>query len=51
MVIVDGRVVVEGGRLLTMDEEVVWRDAARRAEEIVARAGLSEKVKGRWPTM
>jgi cytosine/adenosine deaminase-related metal-dependent hydrolase len=49
VVVVDGRVVVQGGKLLTMDEESVWREAERRAHEVVERAGLTEKVKGRWP--
>lgn len=49
MVVVDGKVVVEGGKLTTMDEEAVWKEAEWRAKEIVKRAGLMEKVKGRWP--
>lgn len=50
MVVVDGKVVVEGGKLTTMDEEAVWKEAEWRAKEIVKRAGLTEKVKGRWPS-
>ena len=49
VVVVDGKVVVQGGKLMTMDEEEVWREAERRGKEIVGRAGLREKVKGRWP--
>jgi cytosine/adenosine deaminase-related metal-dependent hydrolase len=49
MVVVDGRMVVSERKLLTMDEEEVWREAERRGHEVVARAGLTEKVKGRWP--
>jgi cytosine/adenosine deaminase-related metal-dependent hydrolase len=49
MVVVDGNVVVEEGKLVTMDEEGVWREAERRGHEVVKRAGLTEKVKGRWP--
>ncbi|KAH7360945.1 atrazine chlorohydrolase/guanine deaminase [Rhexocercosporidium sp. MPI-PUGE-AT-0058] len=48
-VVVDGKVVVQEGKLMTMDEEVVWREADRRGREIVERSGLTEKVKGRWP--
>ncbi|GAB7356319.1 hypothetical protein MBLNU459_g7116t1 [Dothideomycetes sp. NU459] len=51
MVVVDGRIVVNNGKLLTMDEEEIWREGARRAKEIVVRAGLSDKVKARWPTV
>ncbi|RDW80210.1 putative amidohydrolase protein [Coleophoma cylindrospora] len=49
LVVVDGRVVVEGGVLLSMDEEAVWREAQRRGHEVVERAGLGAKVKSRWP--
>jgi cytosine/adenosine deaminase-related metal-dependent hydrolase len=46
-VVVDGKVVVEGGKCVTMDKEV-WREAEQREDEVVERAGLVEKVKGRW---
>ena len=49
MVIVDGKVVVKGRKLLTMDEEAVWTEAARRSKEVVERAGLTVKVGARWP--
>jgi len=51
LVVVDGNEVVVGGKLMTMDEEVVWKEAERRGHEIVKRAGLTEKVQGRWPVM
>ena len=44
MVVVDGKQVVVGGKLTTMSEEEVWREAEKRAHEIVKRAGLTEKV-------
>lgn len=50
-VVVDGKEVVKGGKLVTMDEEEVWREAERRGREVVERAGLTEKVKGRWPVL
>ena len=49
MVVVDGKQVVVGGKLTTMNEEEVWREAEKRAHEIVKRAGLTEKVKSKWP--
>ena len=49
MVVVDGKVLVEGGKLTTMNEEEVWREAEWRAKGIVERAGLTQKVKGGWP--
>jgi cytosine/adenosine deaminase-related metal-dependent hydrolase len=42
-------VVVEGGKCVTMDEGAVWREVEQRGLEVVERAGLVEKVKGRWP--
>lgn len=51
LVVVDGKVVVSNGKLMTMDEEEIWKEAAKRSKEVVARAGLSEKVKARWPTL
>ncbi|KAL0260233.1 hypothetical protein SLS55_003917 [Diplodia seriata] len=50
LVVVDGKEVVRGGALVSMDEESVWREASRRGKEVVERAGLAGKVGGRWPT-
>ncbi|MFN3257331.1 MAG: amidohydrolase family protein [Ilumatobacter sp.] len=44
-VVVDGRVVVEDGRMTTIDESALWREAQRRGEAIVARSGLPDKAK------
>ncbi|KAL4877836.1 hypothetical protein BJY04DRAFT_197304 [Aspergillus karnatakaensis] len=48
IVVVDGKMVVEGGRLLSMDETEVVREAERASRGVVERAGLAEKVKPRW---
>lgn len=48
MVVVAGRVVVQGGKLVSMHEEAIWKEGAKRAKEIVKRAGLVEQVKSRW---
>ncbi|WPG98720.1 Hypothetical protein R9X50_00151400 [Acrodontium crateriforme] len=50
-VVVDGKLVVENGKLLTMDEEAVWQEAERRSKEVVARAGLTNEVGPRWPVV
>ncbi|KAF9630086.1 putative amidohydrolase protein [Lasiodiplodia theobromae] len=50
LVVVDGKEVVRGGVLVGMDEESIWREARKRGEEVVERAGLAGKVGGRWPT-
>jgi cytosine/adenosine deaminase-related metal-dependent hydrolase len=49
VVVVDGRVLVQNGELLTMDEKEIVEEAKKRSREVVERAGLSSKVKGRWP--
>ena len=49
MVVVDGKIVVRGGKLLTMDEEEIIAEAEKRSKEVVVRAGLVETVKGNWP--
>jgi len=51
LVVVDGKIVVEGGKLLTMNEEEVWREGMMHGHEVVERAGLSEKVKAKWPIL
>ena len=51
MVLVDGKEVVKNGRLLTMDEQAIWREAERRSKEVVARAGLTKAVGARWPVL
>lgn len=49
VVVVDGKMVVKGGELLTMNEKEIIEEAKRRSGEVVERAGLTQKVKGRWP--
>lgn len=46
-VVVDGRMVVEKGKLLTMDEEQVKKEARDHAEALYARAGVKGQPK--WP--
>ncbi|KAL4932481.1 amidohydrolase [Aspergillus undulatus] len=48
VVVVDGKMVVEGGKLLTMDEGKIVREGQKRSREVVERAGLADKVKPRW---
>lgn len=49
VVVVDGKMLVKGGEHLAMDEAEVIRDAQKRSREVVERAGLTEKVKAKWP--
>lgn len=48
LVVVNGKMVVEKGRLLTMNEDEIWQEAGRRAHEIVRRAGLNKSLKPKW---
>ncbi|KAL4966593.1 amidohydrolase [Aspergillus stella-maris] len=47
-VVVDGKMVVKGGELLTMNEQEIVLEAQRRSREVVERAGLADKMKPRW---
>jgi cytosine/adenosine deaminase-related metal-dependent hydrolase len=46
-VLVDGKIVVQGGRLLSMDEGEVKRQARIQAAQVYKRAGIEIKMK--WP--
>lgn len=47
--IVDGRLIMEGRQVLTMDEEGVLRESQAVAESIARRAGLERLAAPRWP--
>jgi 5-methylthioadenosine/S-adenosylhomocysteine deaminase len=48
-VIVDGRVLIEGGRVVTLDEGAIIEAARRRAPEILDKTKLGALVAPRWP--
>ena len=48
-VFVDGRKVVDGYRLTTVDEHDLYARAQRAGEAIVARTGLPDRAK--WPVV
>ena len=48
-VIVDGKIVLEKGRMTTVDEEQVLRQAQERAEAITERVGQKTLVTPHWP--
>ncbi|KAF7160168.1 hypothetical protein CNMCM5623_005683 [Aspergillus felis] len=50
VVVIDGRIVVEGGKLLTMDEEEIIQAANQAICGLLQRTGLQDKVKSHWPT-
>ncbi len=47
-VLVDGRVVVEGGHLTTIDEQELWARVQAAGEAVVLRSGLPDEA--RYPT-
>lgn len=51
LVVVDGREVVRNGKLVTLEEESIWKEAERRSKEVVERAGLGHAVGPRWPVI
>ncbi|KAF3935896.1 Imidazolonepropionase [Dactylellina cionopaga] len=51
MVVVDGKVLVRDGKLVTMNEKEVMEKAQKHAREIIERAGLKQAIKGRWPVL
>ncbi|MBI4636836.1 MAG: amidohydrolase [Candidatus Rokubacteria bacterium] len=48
-VIVGGKLLVQGGRALTLDEDAIIERARRRAPEILRKTGLAGRVAPRWP--
>lgn len=49
LVVVDGKVLLRGGRLLTMEEEAIWREGELRAGQVANRAKITNEIKGIWP--
>jgi hypothetical protein len=48
-VIIDGRIVLDGGRLTTLDERALYARVETLARELVARAGLP--IESKWPVI
>lgn len=49
MVIVDGKVLIESGRSLTIDEAKLYAEIKRVKEKILNKTGLREKIRPLWP--
>jgi len=47
-VIIDGKVIMEGRKVKTLDEDKIIEEANRRAEKLLLRAGI--KVNSKWET-
>ncbi|MBI4233873.1 MAG: amidohydrolase [Chloroflexi bacterium] len=50
-VIVDGRILMRGGKVLTLNEEDLYREAKERAVSLVKRAGLEAVTATIWPML
>jgi 5-methylthioadenosine/S-adenosylhomocysteine deaminase len=48
-VIIDGRVVMDAGKVTTIDEQATLEECQRRGEAIAARSGLGELIRPKWP--
>ncbi len=48
-VVIDGQVIMQGRKVLTMDEERILHEARERAQKVYERAGI--EIKPRWPVI
>jgi cytosine/adenosine deaminase-related metal-dependent hydrolase len=48
-VIVDGKVLMRGGKVLTLNEDDLYEEAADRALSLAKRTGLTEAAASIWP--
>ena len=49
-VVVDGKLIVKDGELMTMNEQQVIEQALKAGKEVLERAGLANKVHSSWPS-
>ena len=50
-VVVDGAVLMEGRRVLTLDEDRVYDEVARLMPSVLEKTGLAERVAPKWPVL
>jgi cytosine/adenosine deaminase-related metal-dependent hydrolase len=48
-VVVDGKVLVKDGCLVTLDEDEVIREALKAGKDVLERSGLTNQVRSSWP--
>jgi hypothetical protein len=48
-VIVDGRILMRGGKVLTLNESDLYEEAQDRAASLIRRTGLEAAVASIWP--
>jgi cytosine/adenosine deaminase-related metal-dependent hydrolase len=49
VVVVDGQLIVDRGKVLTMDEEAIIEAAKQKNYNIIQRAGLTDQIRSIWP--
>ena len=50
-VVIDGRIIMQGRKLLTLDEEAILSDVHQRYQAIAKRAGVEDVVGPNWPVV
>ena len=50
-VICNGKILMEQGSVLSLDEPLILAEAQRRGERIAAISGLGERIKPKWPVL
>jgi 5-methylthioadenosine/S-adenosylhomocysteine deaminase len=48
-VLCDGQILMEEGRVLTLNEKQILEEGQRRAERVAEQSGLWKKIKPKWP--
>ena len=48
-VVCDGKVLMEGGKMLTIDEAALLKESEKLGRRITKRAGLTHLIKPKWP--
>ena len=48
-VIVNGAIIMDEGRIQTIDEDALYREVRGRQEHILKETGLSETIQTHWP--
>ena len=49
--IIDGKIVMEAGSVLTIDEEKTLEEAQTRGEKLAEKSGLWDLAKPKWPIL
>ena len=49
MVVIDGKTVVENGKVLTLNEDEILKKVSDLAPKVYSKAGLQDKIKPQWP--